>query len=547
MKFTVAGYYGFGNLGDEAILESMVTDFRKEFPGASFDVIAADYFPTLSGLDISTVPWTDWWRVIESVRGCDWLIVGGGGLFNCYLGYSEDCFLRQSSNFTAFVFGLPALAYLNEKPSCIYGVGASRFYSKEALRHAWMAAGFSDVCTVRDRESRQILGASPEERARIAVHADPAFRLPNAPLPTAALAEAGIEDGEAVVGVALRNWAFDGDQTVWEHAVGEALRAFVTRHSIRLLFIPFHAGFDVPGGSNNDPAIISRMRAFVGRKLTAELPHGLRPGEVSAVLAKCQMVVAMRLHAAILSIRNATPFVVLNYEPKISGVLSECGLERFATRLPSDATAARRFSSLLEQVWEEKELIRQQLSSAASRSRADAGCHVHLLRQAVGEAPPHQRTSARLGAWVTQIAAEQTRRLAERDVDHQQASDEALSIRVGIRDLIDAGEPQPALRMLQRWNPRQAPTVAEREYLLGFCLQGAGGDPEAALEHYASALQLGFDEFWVLFNRGQLRMVVGDRAGALDDLKRACALRPDEASAAGLLKNWSEAPPAQGA
>ena len=80
--------------------------------------------------------------------------------------------------------------------------------------------------------------------------------------------------------------------------------------------------------------------------------------------------------------------------------------------------------------------------------------------------------------------------------------------------------------------------MAEREYLLGFCLQHIGKNPEAALKHYDSAIQFGFDEFWVLYHRGQLLMNLGEGQLALDDLRRACTIRPDHADAARLLKNW---------
>src|SRR5690242_20455239 len=155
LKITIAGYYGFGNLGDEAILESMVTDFRREFPGAAFEILIGGHGPTVSGPDITTRSWRDWPEVIESVRRCDCLVVGGGGIFNYYLRYSTGDFLRQSDNFAPFIFGLPVLARLLGKRSCIYGVGVSRFDTPAALEHAQMAARLADVCTVRDAASRE--------------------------------------------------------------------------------------------------------------------------------------------------------------------------------------------------------------------------------------------------------------------------------------------------------------------------------------------------------------------------------------------------------
>lgn len=541
MKFSVAGYYGFGNLGDEAVLESMVNDFRACFPGAAFEIMCADYCPTLSGPDVTKVPWNDWPRVVESVSGCDWLIVGGGGLFNCYLAYTEESFLRQSDNFAAFIFSLPVLAYLAGKWSFIYGVGASRFYSDTALKHARMAVRTSDVCTVRDRASRQILSDSVLQRLRIAVHADPAFRLLNAPLPTAALAQAGIGAEESVVAVILRNWAFEGDQSVWERGIGETLREFAIRHSIRLLFIPFQASSDVASDLSNDPAIISRMRAFIGLERTAQLAHGLRPSEISAVLAMCRMAVTMRLHGAILSVRNATPFVALAYDPKLCSILSGCGLERFATHMPADPVTGRSFAILLEDVWRQRETIRPVLEKTARRMAADAGRHVELLQRAVRRPPARRRMDPKTAAFVAGIALEQTRRLALAEADTRCADDEARSILAGIRGLVDGGELKAALRVLRQWRPRKEQMLAERQYLLGFCFHNLEHG-QAALKHYNSALQLGFDEFWVLYSRSQLLMKIGDRKRALEELKHACTLRPDEAGAARLLESWSTQP-----
>ena len=51
MKFSIAGYYGFGNVGDEAILESMAADFRRHFHSPTLEIICADYCETLAGID----------------------------------------------------------------------------------------------------------------------------------------------------------------------------------------------------------------------------------------------------------------------------------------------------------------------------------------------------------------------------------------------------------------------------------------------------------------------------------------------------------------
>ena len=541
MKFSIAGYYGFGNVGDEAILESMVADFREHFPGAAFEIIGAEYCPTFSGPDVTLVAWTDWNGVLDSLSRCDWLIVGGGGLFNSYLQYSKDCYLRQSQNFAAFIFGLPAAAYAMGKRSFVYGVGASRFYSSDALSHARLAAKLADGCTVRDQGSRKILFNRVLDQVRVRVYPDPAFRLKNGPLPQEELAAAGVAENEAVVGVVLRNWTFAGDARVWEDELSRILGEFASLHGTRLLFLPFQATSDVNSDMSNDPALIARMRDRLGRDRTAELRHGLTPGAVSAVIGRCEMVVAMRLHGAILSIRNGTPFLALAYDPKIENVLSACGLERFVEPMPAGAAATASFSRRLEDVWSERSAIRKQLTETARRLSSDAAGHVERLKAAVHRPVKKRALDETTAAFFVSVAGEQTRRLAAAEAEGAQAANEAATFRNGVRELVQDGQLEGALQLARVWRPRDQEGAAEREYTLAYCLHVLERDLQEALEHYGAAIQLGFDEFWVLYHRGQLLLRLGETGLALQDLERAHSVAPDRNRevVTGLIEEWS--------
>ena len=41
-RVLISGYYGFGNLGDEALLDVIVARLRAAYPGGSIDVLSAD-------------------------------------------------------------------------------------------------------------------------------------------------------------------------------------------------------------------------------------------------------------------------------------------------------------------------------------------------------------------------------------------------------------------------------------------------------------------------------------------------------------------------
>jgi tetratricopeptide (TPR) repeat protein len=63
-------------------------------------------------------------------------------------------------------------------------------------------------------------------------------------------------------------------------------------------------------------------------------------------------------------------------------------------------------------------------------------------------------------------------------------------------------------------------------YLIGYCLHSSSIDLKRALDNYNLALKNGFDEFWVVYNRGVLHMELGDIEAARIDLDRAVYLKP---------------------
>jgi tetratricopeptide (TPR) repeat protein len=78
------------------------------------------------------------------------------------------------------------------------------------------------------------------------------------------------------------------------------------------------------------------------------------------------------------------------------------------------------------------------------------------------------------------------------------------------------------------------PTSAEAHYLLGFAFTILKSFEQAKAE-FNLALKLGFDEFWVLYNRGSLYLDEGDYEAAVSDLERAVALNISHTDASDLL------------
>jgi Flp pilus assembly protein TadD len=71
------------------------------------------------------------------------------------------------------------------------------------------------------------------------------------------------------------------------------------------------------------------------------------------------------------------------------------------------------------------------------------------------------------------------------------------------------------------------PKDSELNYLFALCLHIQNKDLELAMKHYNLALQYGFDEFWVKYNRGSLYAKLGNTEQAKADLMRAVELKPE--------------------
>jgi polysaccharide pyruvyl transferase CsaB len=325
----IAGYYGHGNAGDEAILAAMLSDLRSLDGSLTFTVAGGDPARLAADHGVRAISATDIPALAEAVRGSDLVILGGGGLFEDYWESSVEAFLTSAQGGLLSYLAVPTLAALLGRPLAIYAVGVGPLRTEQGRRLTRIAFGLCRAATVRDPESLNLLrelGLPQPGGPRIELAADPAFDL----APAAGekvdrlLSEWGVGAGEPVYGVALRHWGF-GAAPGWEAEVARALDRFLAGVEGRLLFLPFHAGG--PGMNEDDPAVHRRVReSLAAGDRVVLVERGLRPDELAGVLGRCRLVLAMRYHAALFALGAGVPAVALAYDPKVSSLLAAAGL-----------------------------------------------------------------------------------------------------------------------------------------------------------------------------------------------------------------------------
>ncbi len=373
----VAGYYGFGNTGDEAILAALLAGLRSLEPSTRFVVVSGNPDHTRDSYRVEAVPWQDPAAIADEVRQSDLVIIGGGGLFQDYWGVHPGTLLTPQHGGISFYAGPAVLAALSRRPLALYGLGFGPLDSAHARRFTRGVCQAASFLSVRDAGSRDLLGAVGVAPDRILLSADPAFTLAFERLhPEDVLAGAGIEPRTPIVGVALRNWAMGADPAFWEREVAAALDLFLERNGGTLLFVPFEKS---PWAGGDDFDLASRIRQRLRHADRAAALTGLRgPAETAGLLAGCDLVLGMRLHSLIFAASGGVPHVGLAYDAKVTELFARTGLPDLA--LPIGDVTARGLLDRLTRAHEGRDALRPKILDAAARMRELA--HEDLRRAA---------------------------------------------------------------------------------------------------------------------------------------------------------------------
>ncbi len=395
----IAGYYGFHNTGDEAILAAMLDGLRAVQPDLDPVVVSGDPPGTQAAHGVRSILWTDMDALVREAEASRLILLGGGGLFHDYWDFDPNSLLSPDHSGIAFYTTFPMLAMLVDKPLMLYAVGIGPLRTAEGQAFTRAAFELADVATVRDEESRRLvisLGIPPD---RVQVTADPAFALRPAPPERVQqlLQETGLPaNGRPLLGVGLRNWDVGVRPEEWESQIAQALDRFLERHGGFAVFVPLQ---DLKRGLLDDAAVAERVRDRMQRSgQSVILPAQRTAREKAGVLAACDLVLGMRLHALIFALRAGVPSVGLVYDPKVRLAMEQAGCESYTLDLAS--ASAQLLTDQLERAYRDREEIHSLLADRAGRlddrAQENARLAALLLHQPMPGSEPISGTAAGL-------------------------------------------------------------------------------------------------------------------------------------------------------
>lgn len=415
----IAGHYGFGNTGDEAILASILADLRTQRNDLEIVVASANPRETASGHHVRSVYWKDIPDLLNAARESDLIMIGGGGVFVDYWGVPADTQLTQGHWGIAYYNAIGILAAMFGKPFIIHSVGVGPLLTEEGKRLTRQTFELADIATVRDIGSRNLLKSIGISASKIRLTPDPGLSLtPNRDFVVEILRKAGIVLKEQpVLGVCVREWGSGS----WKPELAAALDRFLESQNARILFIPFQMKTDA---LEDDTAaaqqVLSQMR-HQNRTHVLSTVHS--PEIIKGLLSSCRLVMGMRLHSLIFAVGAGVPAVALAYDPKVASFMTSLGLDR-NTLVLEEATAEKMFQ-MMSQAWAKPDAIKKKISVHIASSRTGLQRMNRLLLQNVHRGTRHVAQTFD-SAVLREFAIKQTVLLVEKDTRIQASLDYKL-------------------------------------------------------------------------------------------------------------------------
>jgi polysaccharide pyruvyl transferase CsaB len=374
----ITGYYGFGNIGDEAILAAMVVHLRELCPDLQITATSATPEATAASLGIDAILWSSTYAMLEAVRIADLVIIGGGGIFHDYWGINPASFLTDDHEAITFYAAPAAMAILFDKPVMLYAVGVGPLFSNHAQKFTKFTCDAAAAITVRDAASGRILESIGVVPDRVTITADPVFGLA---VPQD-IAVTSVETKRPRIAVALRQWSFGVDPSFWEQELAAGLDLFLDQHSGEVLFVPFQRLKSIP---EDDTFIARRVQALMRHKDRSSVhTSDVSPQQMATILRSCDLIVGMRLHSLILGMLSNVPLLALSYDAKVEQAMESAGLQSFT--LDIRALADNVLAAKIEEALAAKKVPRVEGSVDAARQNAriaieilDRGAQAHKI------------------------------------------------------------------------------------------------------------------------------------------------------------------------
>jgi polysaccharide pyruvyl transferase CsaB len=290
MNIVLSGYYGFNNVGDEAILYSIIQALRANDPNVGITVLSNDPTYTEKTYGVKAVNRWKLPEIFKALKSADGLISGGGSLLQDETGPKS----------IPYYTGIMKIAQVLGKPVFVYAQGMGPIHKPFNQKIVKSVLKNTQV-TVRDVASKKLLEDIGLNHS-IKIVPDPVMGLTRKDTSSRWWTEQAFSG--PVVSVSVRDWPSSVD---YKKKMAEALD-LLAKEGNTIVFVPAHGEHD--DKTSKEVAGMMSANSYVS-------PYDDSIEQKINIIGQSNLLVGMRLHALIFSAITVTPFVALSYDPKI--------------------------------------------------------------------------------------------------------------------------------------------------------------------------------------------------------------------------------------
>ena len=303
IKFDVmiSGYYGYRNIGDDSLLQAIVTNLKDINPDLRIVALSKVPKETEEKYGIESVYRFNIFKISSMLKKTKLLISGGGSLL-------QDITSTKSLDYYLRII---KMALKNGAKVMVYANGIGPLINPKSRQKVKEVLECVDLITLRDEISLEELKEMGVDNSSCILSADPAYSiLPQDGQYEEICKKIGLTDGTKYFMVSLREWDKNGEQ--FEENVVKLCRYVNARYDLTPVFIPMHKKYDF--------SICSRIRRQLAFK-TVMIKERLTASEIMSIVEKSEFVVGMRLHLLIYSLVVGTPILGISYDPKVDSII----------------------------------------------------------------------------------------------------------------------------------------------------------------------------------------------------------------------------------
>lgn len=313
--FVISGYYGFNNSGDDTLLMAMIKTLKMHDESLRILVLSKNPAQTKKLYNVDSVNRINIFKIASIFKKSKVLLSGGGSL------------VQDVTSTKSIWYYLSLIKYASSKNMnvYVYANGIGPIIKEKNMRLAKSALSKSDLITLRENDSKILLESIGIKDVKTIITADPAFTLECAKDDKISniLHSQDIECSNGrhdfadrltknkILGVSVRNWKKVSSD--FADLLSQRIESICKKHG----FVPFFVPMQFPADYEFSKRVLGKMS--INGYILKKQHHG---SEIMGLIKKCDVMMAMRLHALIYSTNVCVPVFGIVYDPKVESFLN---------------------------------------------------------------------------------------------------------------------------------------------------------------------------------------------------------------------------------